>query len=105
MSHLVNDPPTKIGGIEYQLKSVEVCHDLEAGAFVDSTVVFGSNGAASTWLVQSLADHAGTGCYVVNVSPMTSTPNGAAVRLSFGDTGGDVAGNLFGVQSTWTPAP
>jgi len=94
--------PASVDGVEYGLKSVEVCYEALSPGFIANTRVYGSMADLS---VPNLAvdetDRTTEGCYTVTVN--TVVPYGASigVTLAGGATG---IVNLYGVRSTWTPA-
>lgn len=97
------DAPATISGVGYDLKDVEVCVELDDGAFVDSTRIYRSAGATNGILVDDSTNRLATGCYTLAVS--SSAPGGAAVVLNLGDSDGDSSqGFLYGVRATWSPA-
>jgi len=93
--------PTSVGGIEYGLKSVEICIALSSGGFISGTDIYGSTAVPSVPnLASDGTDRTANGCYTVTVNK--PAPYGAGIGITLaGGAGGQV--EVHGVRSTWTP--
>jgi len=93
--------PTSVDGIEYGLKSVEVCVKPASGGYVTQTSVYGSTAALQVLVLASdETDRTANECYILTVNK--PAPYGASIGV-FLDGGASGQVESLGVRSTWTP--
>ncbi len=93
--------PTSVDGIEYGLKSVEVCASPVSGGYITRTTVYGTTAGPSwVYLAAEDTDRTVNECYTVTVN--MPAPYGAGIGLELaGGASGEVL--AYSVRSTWTP--